>query len=271
MIDLHSHSDASDGQYAPAELVALAARAGVAVLGLTDHDTVAGLGAAAEAAARLGLRLVPGIEVSVALNRREVHLLGHFVDPAEGHLTAWSLRLEAERAGRMEAMLERLARAGIKVALEEVRAISGAAPLGRPHLARALVDRGVCVSTREAFDRFLADGKLCHVPRREVSPAEAIALLHGAGGTVTLAHPGASKVHRGELELLARCGLDGLEVGHADHPPSQREAFERWAAPLGLVATAGSDFHGPQVTPDRSLGEVSMSEAALEALEARRP
>ena len=152
-----------------------------------------------------------------------------------------------------------------------MEAIASGAPLGRPHLARALVETGLCATVREAFERFLGDGKLAHVPRQEVTPAEAIELLHRAGGTATLAHPGSSKVHRGELELLARAGLDGLEIEHADHPPSQREAFARWAAPWRLVATAGSDFHGPQVAPDRAFGDVSMSREALAALEARRP
>jgi hypothetical protein len=271
MIDLHSHTSASDGQYAPEEHVALAARAGLRVLSVTDHDTVDGLARAIAEGTKLGVRVIPGIEVSIMHNRREVHVLGHFIDPTEPRLAAHALVLAEERQGRMEEMLRRLSAVGITVPLEQVRAIAGEAPMARPHLARALVDRGLCSSLKESFERFLGDGKVAHVPRREVTGAEAMALIHQAGGTATLAHPGSSRVHRLELEDLKKVGLDGLEVEHVDHPPSQRETFRGWARALGLATTAGSDFHGPAVTPNRVFGSVSMTEEELAVLEARRP
>lgn len=271
MIDLHSHTSASDGQFDPGEHVALAARAGVHVLSVTDHDTVEGLGQAMEAGARLGVRVIPGIEVSIMHNRRELHVLGHFIDLKEPNLAAHALALADERQGRMGEMLRRLSTVGITVSIESVQAIANDAPMARPHLARALVELGVCSSLKESFDRFLGDGKVAHVARREVTGAEAMALIHRAGGTATLAHPGSSRVHRLELEELRNVGLDGLEVEHADHPPSQRETLRDWARALDLATTAGSDFHGPAVTPNRTFGSVSMSEAELALLEARRP
>ena len=271
MIDLHSHTSASDGQHPPSEHVGLAARAGIRVLAITDHDTVEGLEEALAACTPLGLRLVPGIEVSISHNRRELHILGHFIDPREPHLAAHARTLALEREARMVEMLRRLSTVGITLTLDQVRAIAVDAPLARPHLARALVEHRVCSSLKDAFDRFLGDGKIAHVTKGEVTGEAAIALIHRAGGTATLAHPGASRVHRLELSELRAAGLDGLEVDHVDHPPSQRETFRAWAHALDLATTAGSDFHGAKVTPDRRFGSVTMTEAELALLEARRP
>jgi hypothetical protein len=270
MIDLHSHTTASDGQYAPADQVALAAKAGVTVLAVTDHDTVEGIAAATTAAKAVGVRLIPGIEISIIHNRRELHVLGHFVDCADEELGRHAAALKAERDDRMHEMLRLLATANVHVSFDEVLAVANGAPLARPHLARALVEKRLCGSVREAFDRYLGDGKVGHVMRREVTAEHAIALIHRAHGTATLAHPGPSKVNRLEVETFARVGLDGLEVGHLDHPPSQQDKFRQWTRDLGLVSTAGSDFHGEKIAPDRQFGRVTMSADELSALEARR-
>lgn len=270
MIDLHSHTSASDGQYAPREQVALAARAGVKVLAITDHDTLAALPEARERARELGVELISGIEVSCAHNRREVHVLGHFVDPSNAALLDYTRRLVTERETRMTRMIERLVAAGVPVSLPQVQAIAGDGLLTRPHLARALVESRVCATFREAFDRFLGDGKLAWVPKQETTVAEAVALIHRAGGTATIAHPGSSRINHLEFEEMARAGLDGIEALHRDHPPTQRELFARWAAEFSLCVTAGSDFHGPKVAPDREFGAISMTPAQLDALARRR-
>lgn len=269
MIDLHSHTTASDGQYAPRAQVALAAKAGVTVLAVTDHDTLAGLAECTDEAKLRGLRLVPGIEISCVHQRREVHMLGHFVNPSSPELNAYATRLVTERERRMEAMIARLVTLGIPVTLEQVRTIAGTATLTRPHLAHALVQLRVCTSLKEAFDRFLGDGRPAWVARFETTVTDAIALIHQAGGTATLAHPGSSKVNKLEVEEMAKVGLDGLEVIHKDHPPSQREVFNAWAKEYGLIPTAGSDFHGEKVAPDRHFGSVSMDVAAFDRLESR--
>ncbi len=272
MIDLHSHTTASDGQHTPAELLAFAAQAGVTTLAVTDHDTVASIAECTTEAARHGVRLVPGIEVSVMLNRREVHILGHFVEPAEARLARYDVELKAQREGRMERMVEKIRGLGFPVTMQHVRDLAGPnAHLARPHLARVLLEMNYVASTKEAFDRFLADGRPAAVPRFEVTYQQAIDLIHGARGTATVAHPGVSKVQDFELEAMRRAGLDGLEVDHSDHPPTLREKFHDWAKRFDLVATAGSDFHGETVAPNRHLGAVSMSPQAFAALEARRP
>jgi 3',5'-nucleoside bisphosphate phosphatase len=269
MIDLHSHTTASDGEHSPEALLALARSAGVTVLAVTDHDTVAGLQRAGAAAEAEGLGFVPGIEVSATASGREVHVLGHFVDATEPGLARYSKRLKEERAVRMGRMVERMTELGFPVTLDEVERIGGGAHLGRPHLALALLNRGHVSSTKEAFDRFLADGRPGHVDRFRVSVEEAIRLLHAAGGTATLAHPGPSKVAPPTLEAMAAAGLDGLEAFHVDHVPSQREAFQRRADALGLIPTGGSDYHGPRVSPGRKPGASGTPQEAFVRLRAR--
>lgn len=267
MIDLHSHTTASDGQFSPTELVRQAATAGITVLAVTDHDTVQGLAEATLAARGLGVRLVPGIELSTFVNGREVHVLGHFIDPAFPELAGFSDLLRKERATRMERMVAKMVALGFPVTVDEVIALAQAAPLGRPHLARVLVERRYCLDVKEVFDRFLGDGKPAWVDRYRLSATDAIALIGRAGGAATLAHPGVSKVERHELVGLRDAGLAGLEVLHSDHNPSVREKYQALADQLGLVATAGSDFHGPKVAATRLLGQISMHPASLERLE----
>ncbi len=270
MIDLHAHTTASDGEHSADALFDIARSAGITVLAVTDHDTVEGLEAAQQAANRTGLTLVPGIEVSIRFNSREVHILGHFIDPTEAKLAAFSRHLKHERAERMGLMVTAMQKLGYPVTMDHVLAIAGTAHLARPHLARALVEAGWCSSTKDAFDRFLADGRPAAVGRFEVSIEDAVTLIRGAGGTATLAHPGVSKINELELKQLAQAGLSGIEIDHSDHPPSQREKYREWAQPLSLIGTAGTDFHGAQVAPGRLFGKVTMTPAAFAALQSRR-
>jgi predicted metal-dependent phosphoesterase TrpH len=270
MIDLHSHTTASDGEYAPEDQVALAASLGVTVLAVTDHDTVGGIAACQRAAARLGVRLVPGIEISTFLNRREVHILGHFVDPTEVNLASLDRRMKLEREQRMLQMVEKVKALGFPVTMQMVRDLAGDVSLTRPHLARVLTELGYCSSPKDAFNRFLGDGKPAYVPKEELAPKDAIALIRGAGGTATVAHPGQTRIEKFELAEMAKDGLAGLEVVHSDHPPSQREKLAAWADELDLVKTAGSDYHGPTVSPGRAFGTVSMSAEEFARLESRR-
>ncbi len=271
VIDLHSHSLASDGQYEPAEVARRARAAGCDVWALCDHDTVAGLAAAGEAARKVNVRLVPGIELSAFLERREIHLLGHFVDPASPTLRDFEDLLAERRRERMRQIVARLAAVGVQVTEEAIERHSGGKTIGRPHVARAIVASGAVGSVKEAFDRFLGEGQPAYVPRYRLEAADAVALVRGAGGTVTIAHPGVSRLEASEVARLAAAGVAGIEVIHPDQNPSVREKYRRAAEANGLVCTAGSDFHGPDVAPDRHLGMVSMTAEALAALERRRP
>lgn len=265
IIDLHTHTTFSDGRLAPLDLVRRAAARGVTVLAVTDHDTVAGLADCARAASTLGVRLVPGLEISTRCEGEEVHLLGHFVDPSSPGLAELSEEGAQARADRMAEMVDRAARAGLPVTLEEVLARAGqGGTVGRPHLARLLVDRGAASSLQDAFDRYLGPGRVAFVPRRLPEPAVAIARVRAAGGCVSVAHP---TLRERTLEALAGAGVDALETGHPSLDPGRRRRLEGLCAALGLARTAGSDFHGDD---DNEPGSHPLSPAHLEEYEARR-
>jgi predicted metal-dependent phosphoesterase TrpH len=270
-IDLHSHSRASDGQYPAAEVAERAAAAGVRVWALCDHDTVAGLPEAAAAAGRLGVRLVPGIELSAFLERREIHLLGHFVDPEHGALKQFEDLLAERRRARMLEIVDKLAAIGLRIAVPDIEKWSGGKTIGRPHVARAIVETGAVATVKEAFDRYLGEGRPAYVQRYRLEADDAVRLVREAGGTTTVAHPGVSKLERYDLQRLRAVGVEGVEVYHADHNPSVREKYLRIAEALDLVPTAGSDYHGEAIAPDRHFGDVTMAEEELARLERRRP
>jgi hypothetical protein len=270
-IDLHTHSRASDGEFTATEVAERAHAAGIGVWALCDHDTVAGLAEGQAAAAARGIRLVPGIELSAFLDGKEIHLLGHFVDPAHARMRRFEDFLAERRRVRMNEIVEKLARLGVQIRVEDIERWSGGKTIGRPHVARAIVETGVVSSVKEAFDRFLGEGRPAFVGRYRLEAEEAVRLVREAGGTTTAAHPGVSKLERHDLVRLRAAGVEGLEVHHVDHVPSQREKYLRIADELGLVPTAGSDYHGPNVSPDRNLGDVTMPAEDLARLEARRP
>jgi len=270
--DLHAHSTVSDGTLAPAAVVALAAQAGLEGLALTDHDHVGGLAEAQEAGRRLGVEVIAGIELSAEdAQAGELHLLGYFVDPRDGALLARIASLRDMRARRGAAMVERLRAAGVAITLDEVaREVAPGAALGRPHVARVLVARGHARDVQDAFDRWLADGRPGYVPKERLTPRDAIALVHAAGGAAVLAHAVtvAESEREGLVRRLAAVGLDGIEVAHSKHGPKERATFAAWAKELGLVATGGSDFHGAN-KPDVALGSVRVERETIDALRSR--
>jgi len=270
VIDLHSHTLYSDGDRTPAQLFAAAKAAGVQVLAVTDHDTVSGIEECRAASDMTGVRLVPGIELSCDLHGREVHVLGHFLEARSPALEQLAAGMLVERRERMERMVAVARKSGcLEVTFERVVAVSGGENLGRPHLARVLVDCGHAQSIKDAFDRFLGTGGPFWVDRRRLPVSEAVRLVHDAQGTASIAHPGANGISRQELKTIADLGIDGVEAWHPEHPPNQAEAFVRWADELGLVVTAGSDFHGATVQPDRKLGDRTLSSERFAALEER--
>jgi hypothetical protein len=270
VIDLHSHTLHSDGDRSPPQLFAEAAAAGVKVLSVTDHDTVLGLDECRVASQGAGVRFVPGIELSCELNGREVHVLGHFIDPRGTALARLATGMLDERRERMERMVKLAQGMGFGGAtMERVLAVSGGANLGRPHLARVLVDCGHALNIKDAFERYLHTGGPLWVDRRRLPVGEAVKMVHEARGTATIAHPGANGVTRQELKSLAGLGLDGVEAFHPEHPPNQADSFARIADELGLLITAGSDYHGHTVQPDRKLGDRTLTKERFAALEER--
>lgn len=264
--DLHSHSTASDGTSTPAEVMRRARAAGLDVIALTDHDTVAGHDEA-RAALPPGLTLVPGMELSCRQDGHSVHLLGYLFDPADPELAAETARIRESRVRRAEAMVERLAELGVPVTWEQVRAIAGDGVVGRPHLARAMVEAGVIESPNQAFGPdWIGEGGRAYVSRYALDPARAIALVRSAGGVSVLAHPRARgwEVPDEVIAALAAAGLAGIEVWHPDQDQAQRTALQDLAARLNLVASGGSDDHG-ELTGYR-LGSDTIAPDAYERL-----
>ncbi|HEV3294688.1 MAG TPA: PHP domain-containing protein [Streptosporangiaceae bacterium] len=259
--DLHVHSNASDGTDPPAEVMRRAALAGVDVVALTDHDTVAGH-AEARAALPDGLTLMPGMELSCRLDgprggvpggssprgQHSVHLLAYLFDADDLHLAEETRRIRDDRVLRARAMVARLADLGAPVTWDQVAAIAGTAVVGRPHIARAMAESGVVATPAEAFTSdWIADGGRAYVAKYALDPVYAISLVREAGGVAVLAHPRSGRdwaVSDQEIAALAAAGLAGIEVFHPDHPPAQRAVLLDLARDLGLVPTGGSDDHG---------------------------
>jgi predicted metal-dependent phosphoesterase TrpH len=265
--DLHVHSSASDGTDPPAEVMRRAALAGLDVVALTDHDTVAGH---AEARAAAGpVTLLPGMELSCRLDGRSLHMLAYLFDPGQPTLAAELARIRDDRVLRARAMVDRLADLGVDVSWEQVAAIAGQAVVGRPHIARAMADSGAIASPREAFTRdWIADGGRAYVDRYALDPVRAIGLVRAAGGVTVLAHPRAgrdTRVTDEQITRLAAAGLAGLEVFHPDQSDAERARLLALASDLGLVATGGSDDHG-SLTGYRLGGETTSAGAYQDLL-----
>ena len=269
--DLHVHSTASDGTDPPAEVMRRAARAGLDVVALTDHDTVAGH---AEAQAAAGpVTLLPGMELSCRLDGRSLHMLAYLFDADQPELAAELTRIRDDRVLRARAMVDKLAGLGVDVSWGQVAAIAGQAVVGRPHIARAMADSGAIASPREAFTRdWIADGGRAYVGRYALDPVRAIDLVRAAGGVTVLAHPRAGRdtwVTNEQIARLAAVGLAGLEVFHPDQSEAERARLIALAHDLALVPTGGSDDHGSLT--DYRLGSETTSGEAYQDLLSRVP
>jgi 3',5'-nucleoside bisphosphate phosphatase len=246
--DLHSHSRASDGVDTPTELIRNAADAGLTVLALTDHDTVDGWAEAAEAARDQGIQLIPGAEISCLDNGIEVHMLSYLHDPADVELRETLERTRTSRQERGREIVRRLS-AVIDITWEDVqRWVPEGATVGRPHIADALIDRGVVATRDEAFVDLLHRDSPYYVKPQVPEAVEVIRMIRAAGGVPVMAHPLAELrgkvVPESAIASFARAGMLGLEVNHPDHSPQQRERARRWAERYGLFWTGGSDYHG---------------------------
>ena len=270
MIDLHMHTTASDGTFAPAALVDRAYAAGIRTLSVTDHDTMAGVPEAASAAAERGMEFLPGIEITAVADGRDVHLLAYFLDPAPAGLEAFLVDQREDRVRRARAMGERLAALGAPIAIEGLIAAASTTgrAVARPSVARALVEAGHCATVQEAFDRWLADGGPAYVGRRGASPAEVVHLVARSGGLAAVAHPGL--LRRDDLiPGLVTAGLGALEVFHSDHDTAAQARYQRLAAQHGLAICGGSDFHGDRHRRAKCFGRVGLPRDRYETFIAR--
>jgi len=255
LIDLHSHTEESDGSFTPAQLISEAVRAGLTTLAVTDHDTFAGYGRALPLAREAGLELVCGIELSTRLHGgRSVHLLGYFLDGEPSlEFRDWILDMQAARRDRNTRLTARLRELGFEITLEEVQA-RGRGMTARPHFAQVMLDKGYVATLQQAFDEYLDESAIGYVHRREPSFAEGVRRIRDAGGITSLAHPIRIPGDLASLmPQLCNAGLDAIEVYHSDHGPAQVELYRALAARHGLMITGGSDFHG-SVKPHIRLG-----------------
>ena len=282
MIDLHTHSTASDGSLAPGELVEAAAKAGVTALALTDHDTLAGLDEAREAAEACGIHFIPGVELDITWEAES----GTFTPPGEFHLLGLGIRrpgqaffraleeLAKNRELRNREILTRLAETGVRAEYEELREIAGGPIIGRPHIAALLIRRRLVKNSEQAFSRYLAKGRPLYVPKQGLRFRDAITLVRDAGGVPVLAHPLSLFVAWGRLPgLITRLvqeGLAGLEAWHPTAKPRASRRLELLGETLGIYVTEGSDFHDP-ARPKRRLGYSSPGRKIDEAVLDRIP
>lgn len=265
-VDLHAHSTASDGAVSPTELVEAAKRAELLAIAITDHDTIAGVDEAVATGLSLGIRVVRGCELSAYDGDFEVHLLAlHIRDAAAIRPSLEGF--QRERVERGHSIVERLARAGAPISIDDVIAEAAGGALGRPHIARVLIRAGHAADHRDAFDRFLGAGRIAYVPKPRLDVADAIGIAHSAGALAVWAHPG----REGTRERLARLtshGLDGVEVRHPGHTPTDVVRLGRLADELDLVPSGGSDWHGA-TEGYRVIGNMHVPEAWLDLQDAR--
>ncbi len=272
-IDLHLHTTASDGAFAPAVLARMAGTAGLDCIAITDHDSTDGVAAAQQAGQALGVRVIAGIEFNTLWHGQSVHVLGHFVDTQHEELREVVARQRDGRLYRAQEMVEKLAALNMPLDWEEILERADGGAVGRPHVAKAMIARGYVRDSDEAFAKYLGHGMPAYVEQPKLTPAEAVALLHRAGAAAGLAHPynveGADQV---DLETLvpelAGAGLDAIETYYTGYSAEQRAAILRIAARFDLIPTGGSDFHGGGILPQAALGAINVPPESLARLEA---
>jgi predicted metal-dependent phosphoesterase TrpH len=276
-IDLHLHSNKSDGRLTPTELVRLAHQGGVRRMALTDHDTTDGVEEAMAEGKALGVEVIPGVELGTDSRSGDMHMLGLFLDHHDQQFQATMARFREGRIARVHTIVANLAEVGVNISVDRVFAIAGEASVGRPHVAQALLEAGYIKSMPEAFEKWLAYGGPGDVPRDKLSPEDAIGLIHAVGGLAVVAHPYEGKNILEQLPGLAAAGLDGVETYYPNYGPDRRAELLALCAKLDLLPTGGTDFHG---FPHRNAkdgsgiidnpGSVDVPPSVLDALEARR-
>ena len=267
LVDLHVHSNNSDGTWSVEEMVGAAKEKGLSAVALTDHDTVEGIDLATAAGNSVGIDVIPGVELSTEVGEAEVHILGYFVDHMNAEFNGLLNRMRQGRSHRMVEMVNRLNSLGYEITLEEVEAKAESGTIGRPHLARVLVDKGYLSSVEAAFDRLLGRGKPGYVPRTKLTPPQAIAAIKGAHGVAVLAHPGLIEAQL-SISDLVDAGLGGIEVYYPAHDCNAVNLWLQVAQHYRLIATGGSDYHGPGAKAHGTLGYPEVRYEVVEQLQA---
>jgi predicted metal-dependent phosphoesterase TrpH len=264
--DFHLHSTHSDGRKTPAELAAIVNRNGLRVIALTDHDSTEGM---EEMRAALRpyphITLVPGVELSTDIPGNEIHVLGYWVDERDGRFQAELARFREGRVGRGREMVEKLNALGMGISFERVKEIAGDASIGRPHVARALVEAGYVASTDEAFERYIGRNGPAYAEREKMTPAQAVTLIREAGGLAFVAHPTYIDDPEREVAALIPAGLTGMEVYYRRYTPDQVETLRQMAERLGIFALGGSDYHAMEREGECPPGDIPLPDHVVDA------
>lgn len=278
-IDLHLHTNKSDGRLSPTELVRLAHKGGVRRMALTDHDTTAGVEEAMAEGKALGVEVIPGVELGTDSRSGDLHMLGLFLEYRDQAFQETMARFREGRIARVHKIVSNLAEVGVNISVDRVFEIAGEASVGRPHVAQALLEAGYVKAMPEAFEKWLAYGGPGDVPRDKLSPEEAIGLIHAVGGLAVVAHPYEVRGTRGtsvldQLPGLAAAGLDGVETYYQGYGPDRVGELTALCGKLGILPTGGSDFHGFPLAGHEEVvnypGSVEIPPSVLDALEERR-
>lgn len=263
--DLHIHTSASDGVYSPSKIVAMAKQIGLGAIGICDHDTINGLDEGLKAGEQQGLIVVPGIEINTDFGQNELHILGYYIDLNSPILNERLNHLRSERLNRGIRIVNKLNQAGINISMDKVQEIADGATIGRPHIARTIIDAGYASSLNSAFGKYLVRGTPGYVERYKLTPIEAIKIITDSNGIPVMAHPG--NCHKDEvIPQLVNAGLKGIEVYHSDHTSHQRKHYKQIAEKYKLIATGGSDYHGPNVIHNITIGNATCDITVVDQL-----
>jgi predicted metal-dependent phosphoesterase TrpH len=266
-VDLHLHSNASDGRLSPEEVVRESARRGLRVIALTDHDTVAGVGPALSAAKDFPeLTVIPGVELSTDEPQGEVHVLGYFIDYTDAELVSRLDRMRGSRRERAQAMIDKLGDLGVDIEWARVQEIAGAGSVGRPHLAQAMLEKGYIGSLKEAFTEYIGRDGPAYVERRKLTPTAAVELVARFNGLPVLAHPLTTRDPEAVVARLKAVGLVGIEAHYKDYRPDEVARLLDLAERYGLTATGGSDYHGLDDAAEVIIGGADIPLSAAERL-----
>ncbi|MFC1918687.1 PHP domain-containing protein [Chloroflexota bacterium] len=266
-VDLHIHSNVSDGQFSPAEIVRKSAEAGLAVIALTDHDNIDGIVPALEAARDFPkLKVIPGVEISTDIPKGEAHVLGYFIDYTHHELQANLRRMRDSRQGRAQGMIVKLRDLGMPIEWQRVQEIAGSGSVGRPHVARALLEKGYIASIKEAFTKYISRDGPAYVEREKMSPVEAVEMILQAKGLPVLAHPFTTNNPETMVIELKANGLAGIEAYYNNYTPDEINRLVSLADRHNLIATGGSDYHGIDDNFETAIGGADVPIEAAEQL-----
>ncbi|MDD2401104.1 MAG: PHP domain-containing protein [Clostridia bacterium] len=264
-IDLHLHTTASDGAYSPSDIVSLAQKKGIAVLAITDHDSIEGLDEGARECKKCNINFIPGIELSTSYKKQEIHILGYHINKHSNKLIEILVELQKSRETRIKKIVSKLENLGYPIHMEDIKKLHLGNNLGRLHVALALINKGIVKNIEEAFEKYLSLNKPAFVERYKLSPFEAIRVIEDSGGVPVLAHPSMS-CSMETIEILVNKGIKGIEAFHPKHTKDEQNYYFEYAKKYNLIVTGGSDFHGHEKKDYLNLGKMNVPKITIELL-----